>query len=263
MTLILEAELVDRLQRLRTAPPDGTFEDRLWARLAEEPEPVRVLSRARRWRPRTVLIVLAAALVPAGALAGVGYWRPWAPPSLEAVVPAKAPPVETPARIERVRPSLAPAAVSLEAPTIATGETGAPASPPVARAVQSVGPSARGALSVAPEEAPTPIPAASTGAAPPLALGRVRMQVDGTARGPVVTATANAPHTASLRGAAAATEPDAPRLRAAGAGDRPPSTDDVEGLRAQERQQERERAREVREGVQRRERLGSDNGGGR
>ena len=127
MIPLSEAEIAERLRGLRVSPPDGTFEERLWARLADEPAPVRQLSSARRWTARRTLWMVAAVLVPTGALAGAGIWeasRPAPAPTPAVVAPdgvgVRAAPPAGPARgstapveaeptADRVAPEAAPA----------------------------------------------------------------------------------------------------------------------------------------------------------
>ncbi len=269
-----EAELVERLRGLRVAPPDGAFEERLWARLAEEPPPVRQLTSARRWTARRTLWTVAAVLVPTGALAGVGFWAASRP------APRPAPAVAAPHGVgERAAPPAgpargSPAAVEAEPPADGVAPEATPVPPPerearprpgAARAAVPEGSRADQPVPEPRAEEPVAEPASSavSEAEPPLALGRVRMSVG--ASDATGTATNRDPAGGALRDAAGIHSGDAARARAgvaATTGER--AAEDAADAARREREQQRERARQAGEGAeQRRERAGEEAGGPR
>lgn len=271
-----EAEIVERLRGLRVAPPDGAFEERLWARLADEPSPVRQLTSARRWTARRTLWTVAAVLVPTGALAGAGLWEASRP------TPAPAPAVAAPDGVGvRAAPAAgtsrgATATVATEPPADGVVPEAAPVPPPE-REVRPRPGAARAAVpegSPAAEPVPGPLaeepvsePASSAAseAEPPLALGRVRMSVgssdvakEGADRDSGAASLRGAAATAPRSGAATGARPG----EAVGPGDR--AGEDAADAARREREQQRERARQAGEGAeQRRERAGEEAGGPR
>ncbi len=267
-----EAEIAERLRGLRVSPPDGAFEERLWARLEAEPSPVRQLVPARRWAARRTLWMVAAVLIPTGALAGAGIWEasrsaPTPKPAVSApdgvgerAVPAAgtargAAPVE-------IEPPAEPAAVAPPS-DLASPRVGGPR-PGAARAAAP-----EGALVAEPgpetlaEPAAEPAPSAAAEVEPPLALGRVRMSVGSSdAAG---TASARDPVGGSLRDAAGTRTGDGTGARVGEArtnGER--AGEDAAAAARREHEQQRERARQAGEGAeQRRERPGVEAGGPR
>ncbi len=269
-----EAEIAERLRGLRVSPPDGTFEERLWARLEAEPPPVRQLVPARRWAARRTLWMVAAVLVPTGALAGAGIWEVSRPaPTPEPAV--SVPDGEGERAARAVRPALrATAPVDLEPPAEPTVSAPEPEPEPLRLdgprpgAARAIAPEGRLVAQPTPEalaEEPVaePAPSAVSEVEPPLALGRVRMSVGSS--DVAGAASVRDPAGGSLRDAAGTRSGDGTGARVGEArtnGER--AGEDAAAAARREHERQRERARTVGEGAEpRRERPGVETGGPR